>query len=86
MECICGEAEACFDVGCSKEDRCVRDGDPCIVYIYEELQLGCTESDGCFVVDGGNLVHHDVREETGCLHVISKTVVLSQFDYQSLSC
>ena len=43
------ESEARFDVGCAKEDRLVREGDPCVVYVYEDLHLGHTECDGCFV-------------------------------------
>ena len=80
------EAEARFDVGCAKEDRRVREGYPCILYICEELQLGRAESNGRFVVNGGDLVHHNVSGETGHRREVAETVVLSWFDYQSLSC
>ena len=46
------EAEARFDAGCAKEDRRVREGDPCIVYIYEELRLGCTKVMGALLSTG----------------------------------
>ena len=65
------EAEARFNVSCAKENWLVWEGDPCVVHINEKLHLGCAKSNGCFINNRGNMVHHDVRRETRSPRVVA---------------
>ena len=86
LACICGKRKHALMSAVPR--RIVVSGKEILVlYIsVRNRSLVFSKNDGCFVVGGGNLVHHDVCGEMGGQRVIADTVVLSRFDYQSLSC